>query len=81
MTRFPTIKAKEFIRAIKRLGFVEVGGKGSHVIFKNTHRRTRIVVAVHGGRDIPRPTLKKMLSEGGLSPEEFFGELGFKNSA
>ena len=37
MSNLPTVKAKEFIKVIEKLGFYLDRQKGSHVIYKDSH--------------------------------------------
>ncbi|WP_199317372.1 type II toxin-antitoxin system HicA family toxin [Planktothricoides raciborskii] len=43
MSNFPTVKAKEFIKVIEKLGFYLDRQKGSHAIYKN----------INGSRVVP----------------------------
>jgi len=68
--RLPTIKARELIRALKKLGFYEVRQKGAHICFKHPDGRFTLVPR-HVGEDIGRGLLRQILREIELSPEEF----------
>ncbi len=70
MTRLRVLKPAEFLRALQRAGFEEVHRRGSHVVLVNAERSKRISVPFHGGKDIARPLLKKILQEAGLSEED-----------
>jgi predicted RNA binding protein YcfA (HicA-like mRNA interferase family) len=50
MSNFPSVKAKEFIRVIEKLGFYFDRQKGSHAIYKNIQGK-RVVVPIHSGKD------------------------------
>jgi predicted RNA binding protein YcfA (HicA-like mRNA interferase family) len=56
MSNFPSVKAKEFIRVIEKLGFYFDRQKGSHAIYKNIQGK-RVVVPIHSGKDIKQGTL------------------------
>ena len=72
MSRLPSLKPSEVIYKLRKAGFVfDRHAKGSHEIWYNptTHRHT--VVPNHPGRDIPKGTLRAIVSQAGLSVEEF----------
>jgi predicted RNA binding protein YcfA (HicA-like mRNA interferase family) len=71
MSNFPSVKAKEFIRVIEKLGFYFDRQKGSHVIYKHIDGR-RVVVSIHIGKDIKPGTLMGMIQDIGLDKETFF---------
>lgn len=51
MSNFPSVKAKDFIKVIEKLGFYLHRQKGSHAIYKNNQGQ-RVVVPIHTGKDI-----------------------------
>jgi predicted RNA binding protein YcfA (HicA-like mRNA interferase family) len=53
-----------------RLGFKPVRQRGSHVILKREDGKV-IVVPVHGGEEIGRGLLSKIIKDAGLTREEF----------
>jgi len=70
MPKLPIIKAREFIRAIRKLGFVEFHQVGSHIQFKHEDGR-RVTIAVHKGKDMKKKTLRGIIEDLELSVEEF----------
>jgi predicted RNA binding protein YcfA (HicA-like mRNA interferase family) len=71
MSNFPSIKAKEFIRVIEKLGFYFDRQKGSHAIYKNL-AGLRVVVPIHSGKDLKQGTLMGMIQDIGIDKETFF---------
>lgn len=72
MTRLPGLKPIEVIRKLKKAGFVfDWQAKGSHEIWYNPATKKRVVVPNHPGKDIPRKTLISIVSQSGLSIDEF----------
>jgi len=70
--RLPSVKALAVIRALERAGFQMVRSAGSHhrlVHWQDPRRAT--TVPVHKGRDLPRPMLRAIIKQAGLSVEEF----------
>jgi predicted RNA binding protein YcfA (HicA-like mRNA interferase family) len=59
--RTPVISARELIRVVRRLGFVEIRCRGSHHRFEHPDGR-KAVVPVHKGRDIPRGLLLQIVT-------------------
>ncbi|WP_456337304.1 type II toxin-antitoxin system HicA family toxin [Fervidibacter sacchari] len=52
------------------MGFYENASKGSHATYRHTDGR-RTIVPIHPGRDLPLGTLRKILRDIGLTPDEF----------
>jgi predicted RNA binding protein YcfA (HicA-like mRNA interferase family) len=71
MSNFPSVKAKDFIKVIKKLGFYLDRQKGNHAIYKDS-RGNRVVVPLHPGKDIKPGTLMGMIEDIGLDKETFF---------
>ena len=71
MSNFPSVKAKEFIKVIEKLGFYLDRRKGSHAIYKDNHDR-RVVVPIHLGKDLKQGTLLGMIQDIGIDKETFF---------
>ena len=64
-------KYSEVVRKLKRAGFeFDRGAKGSHEIWWNPTTRNRTTIPNHPG-DIPEGTLRAILKQAGISPEEF----------
>jgi predicted RNA binding protein YcfA (HicA-like mRNA interferase family) len=63
---------REIRRKLLASGFIEVSQKGSHVkLSKVTPEGTRIVIVPCHTGDIPMGTLRSILNQAGLSPDEF----------
>ena len=69
MTRLPTVRPSAMVAALKRAGFVEKRQKGSHLVLWHQTKRLTTLVALHG-KDLPDPTLKKILRQAGLTTDE-----------
>lgn len=70
MSRLPSLKPTEVIRALKRAGFVVDRIKGSHHILWN-ERTHRVVVVPYHNRDMRRSLLQRIIHNAGLTEEEF----------
>jgi len=64
------LPADKVIKVLVRLGFKPVRQRGSHVILKREDGKV-IVVPVHGGEEIGRGLLSKIIKDAGLTREEF----------
>ena len=75
MSNFPSVKAKEFIKVIEKLGFYLDRQKGSHAVYKDSDGQ-RVVVPIHAGKDLKQGTLMGMIQDIGIDKETFFELLG-----
>ncbi len=68
--RLPALRVAEVVRKLRKAGFVfDRQAKGSHEIWYNPQTHRRVVIPRHPG-DIPKGTLRKIIQQTGLSPEE-----------
>jgi predicted RNA binding protein YcfA (HicA-like mRNA interferase family) len=70
--KLPLLSGKEVVGALRRLGFVEVHRKGSHVKMEHPDGR-RIVFPFHN--EIDRYTLKGALDDADVDLKEFLMEI------
>ena len=70
MARLP--KAREIIKAARKLNFIFVRQKGSHAIYRHADGR-RITVPIHGGKEIGPAVFRQILTDFGISSQEFWG--------
>jgi predicted RNA binding protein YcfA (HicA-like mRNA interferase family) len=66
--KLPVLSGKEIIKALRKLGFVPVRQKGSHVFLRHQDGR-RTVVPLHD--EVNKSTLMDILSQIKLEKEEF----------
>lgn len=64
------LRAKDIIRKLERLGFIQDHVTGSHVILYYAIHRKRATVPFHRG-DLPKGTVRSILREEGITLEEF----------
>lgn len=69
MTQVPTLKARNLIKVLKRLGFINIRQEGSHIFFKHPDGRTT-VVPYHAGKDIGKGLLRAILDDIKVSARE-----------
>jgi len=75
MPRLPRVSGAEAIRALERLGFVQVRQRGSHVVLKRveSERVAACVVPLH--QQLALGTLRGILKQAGVRAEEFIAQL------
>jgi len=74
MPRLPVLKPREVVRALERLGFVEVRQRGAHRQFRHPDGRGT-TVPFHSGRDIAPPLLRQIIKDIGVTQEEFLNNI------
>lgn len=70
MIRLPVVTPSEIVKALKRAGFVERHQKGSHLFMWNEYKKRMTTVALHA-KDMPRPMMKEILKQAGITEEKF----------
>jgi predicted RNA binding protein YcfA (HicA-like mRNA interferase family) len=68
MPRVPPLKARELIRILERMGFVEVRQSGSHKQFEHPDGR-HTTIPVHKGIDLSPKFIACIARDIGVSPE------------
>ncbi len=68
MSKLPVISGRELVRALRQVGFELDRHKGSHMILFRTEPKTTLAVPDH--RELDRGTLRALLRQAGISPEE-----------
>lgn len=72
MSKLPAIKGWQLIHFLKRLNFVMVRQRGSHVLLKDNEGRV-VIVPTHQGKDLPKGLLNAIIKEDlKLTHEEFY---------
>jgi predicted RNA binding protein YcfA (HicA-like mRNA interferase family) len=69
--KLPRVTGREVVRALERAGFISDRQRGAHVILVHPQSRRRVSVPVHAGQIVKPGTLKGILDDACLSPEEF----------
>lgn len=70
MPKLPSLKPREVVKKLKKLGFVEHHQVGSHLTLKLPETKLRAVVPMHL-KDIKKGTLLSLLREAGIDKEDF----------
>jgi predicted RNA binding protein YcfA (HicA-like mRNA interferase family) len=67
----PVVTAKQLVHVVGQLGFRFDRQKGSHAVYIREMDKARVVIPMHVGKDIRRKTLAGILSDIGITIEEF----------
>ena len=71
MAQLPVLKPKAILRALQRAGFYIHHQIGSHArLLHRTRSELRVTLPIHT-KDVPLPTLKRILQQADLTPDEF----------
>ncbi len=68
--KLPILSAKEVVKALSKIGYRFDHQKGSHIVLRREeppHRR----IAIPNYDEIPRGTLRAIISEAGFTVEQF----------
>jgi predicted RNA binding protein YcfA (HicA-like mRNA interferase family) len=66
----PAVTGAKVVKALERAGFVVARINGSHRVMQHPDARA-VPVPVHAGKDMPKGTLRNILSIIGMAPDEF----------
>lgn len=75
MPKLPKISGRKAIRALERLGFVQIRQRGSHVILKKVTDEGVTGCTVPSHDEIAIGTLRSILKQAQVTPEEFMENL------
>lgn len=71
-TRFPTANYRQVAKVARSLGFYLLRqGKGSHEVWKRDSDNRFTTIPNHGKKELKRKTLKSILEDLQILPEEF----------
>jgi len=75
MSKLRRVSGEEAIRALERLGFERVRQRGSHVVLKKQTAEGTVGCVVPLHRELAIGTLRGILRQAGVTPEEFMENL------
>ena len=75
MPRLRRVSAQQAIRALERLGFVQVRQRGSHVVLKKQTPEGDIGCVVPLHDELAIATLRSILRQAKITPDEFMENL------
>ena len=71
MPKLPSIRAREVVRVAEAIGFVLDRQRGSHAVYYRATDKRRVVIPMHGTKDLKPGTLRGIVQDLGLTIEEF----------
>lgn len=71
MSILPVLTARAVMQKLIRAGFRFIYAKGSHYFFRHPVTNRITSVPIHGGKDVGRGLLSKIIKQAGLSIKEF----------
>ncbi len=75
MPKLPRTSSREAIRALERLGFEQIRQTGSHVVMKKETEEGEIGCVVPMHRELKVGTLRSILKQAQITPDEFIESL------
>ena len=69
--KLPAVSGKDLARVAQHLGFEFRRQKGSHAIYVRGTDKARVVIPLHSGVTIKPKTLRAIIQDLKLTPEEF----------
>jgi len=76
MPKLPRLSGRRVVAALESLGFVRVRSRGSHVVMaRSTPDTGRAVCVVQLHDEVAVGTLRGVLRQAGVSPDEFIAAL------
>ena len=75
MPRLRRLSGREAIRALEKLGFVQVRQRGSHVVLRRETSEGAVGCVVPLHRELAIGTLRGILKQAGVTPDEFMDKL------
>ena len=75
MPRLRRVSGRQAVRALERLGFEQVRQRGSHIVLKKQTPEGAVGCVVPMHRELAVGTLRGILRQAGVTPDEFLEEL------
>ena len=75
MPKIPSIRAREVVRVAESIGFVLDRQRGSHAVYYRASDKRRIVIPMHGTKDLKPGTLRGLILDMGMTVDEFTAKL------
>ncbi len=69
--KLPTVTAREVVQVAQKIGFAFLRQRGSHAVYVRSGDRSRIVIPMHGNRDLKPKTLAGIIADMGITIDEF----------
>jgi len=70
MDKINPLPVKRVIKALEKIGFVQIRQKGSHLFMRHPDGRTTLIT-VHPGEDIGKGMIRKIMNDAKITREEW----------
>ena len=71
MAKLPSVPGRAVARVAESIGFVFDRQRGSHAVYWRDSDRRRIVIPMHGSKNLKPGTLRGIIADMGLTVDEF----------
>jgi len=71
MNKLPAVRPRDVARIAESLGFILDRQRGSHAVYYRAADHRRVVIPMHHGTDLKPGTLRGIITDLGLTTEEF----------
>jgi len=75
MPKHPSIRAREVVHIAESIGFIFDRQRGSHAVYYRASDKRRLVIPMHGSKDLKTGTLRGIINDMGLTVEAFTNKL------
>jgi predicted RNA binding protein YcfA (HicA-like mRNA interferase family) len=75
MAKLPSVRARDVVRVAESIGFILDRRRGSHAVYLRESDHRRIVIPMHGAKDLKPGTLRGIIADMGLTVDEFVARL------
>jgi predicted RNA binding protein YcfA (HicA-like mRNA interferase family) len=75
MPKLPSIPARDVIRVAQATGFTFDRQRGSHAVYFRASDRRRVVIPMHGHKDLKPGTLRGIIADLGMTVDQFCEKL------
>jgi predicted RNA binding protein YcfA (HicA-like mRNA interferase family) len=75
MPKPPSIRAREVVRIAQSIGFVFDRQRGSHAVYYRASDGCRVVIPMHGSKDLKPGTLRAIINDMGVTIDDFIAML------
>lgn len=75
MAKLPSIRGRDAARVAESIGFVFDRQRGSHAVYYRAVDSRRLVIPMHGSKDLKPGTLRGLITDMGLTLDDFIEKL------
>jgi predicted RNA binding protein YcfA (HicA-like mRNA interferase family) len=75
MAKLPSVRARDVVRVAESIGFILDRQRGSHAVYLRESDHRRVVIPIHGAKDLKPGTLRGIITDMGLTVDELVARL------